>query len=605
MIIKLLATKDTYVSSIKTKFNDGSLANVGQASTIDIFKIVSSNKDIKSQALMTFISNPDVNSTFKLIDSSNTEKIYTFIAGASNGNNIQIGAGVINTIDNITSVLNNAGNNLKITAFKASNSSIVFEQDITGASGKTDTLIANHNNKYTLSNFKLFEHSCGLVSFPISLFKSNNVELYSESVFNNVSNFKAKIKLSDVGLSNVKPRDMSIDLNISKNNFEEGLGKDILHFSDIGAANFSVMSNKESLSWENKDSILYNDFIVNSDFDTDTFLLEEGNEDVSFNVTGHLKYTLSQTTQKENFIISVNKSNLFDDYTYFVKRLGSSQIKNKLKKPTLEIRIKDSLVGYYNNKNKKRYLNNNETFYLKNIVDNKLTDFLSTDTVKLKIQFLNESNNDVLNIPIIVSGNTNKVYEYTGKEVKGIKKFVIQNDLLSRTNSNFLTSITKNRYVNINLKYYYNEENIIKEETVKFYVPDTFSSVSSSNIRAAINIQQQNLIAKNNLEFIKVSFIDIDKQHDTVKIPLALTTENLGDVYYSMYDVDTGKDIISFVEEEKEFTQLVYNEDDYILNMYFSKQYKNRRVNFIFYYDDIHSGVRRIIENKNIVVRFK
>ena len=605
MIIKLLATKDTYVTNIKTKFNDGSLSNVGQASTIDIFKVVSSHKDVKPQALMTFSSNPDVNSTFKLIDSSNTEKTYKFISEASNGNNIQIGAQVINTIDNIISVVNDVGNNLKITAHKASNSSIIFEQDVSGTSGKTSTLITNHNNKYSLSNFKQFEHSCGLISFPISLFKSNNVESYASSVFSNTSNFKAKIKLSDVGLSNVKPRDMSIDLNILKNNFDEGLGKDILHFSDKGTANFSVINSKENLLWSNKDSVLYDDFIVNSDFDTDTFLLEEGSEDISFNVTGHLKYTLSQTTQKESFVISVNKSSLFDDYTYFVKRLGSSQIRSKLKKPTLEIRIKDSLVGYYNNKNKKRYLNNEETFYLKNIVDNKLTDFLASDAVKLKIQFLNESNTDVLNIPAIVADNSHKVYDYTGKEVKGIKKFVIQNNLLTRTNSNFLESITKNSYVNIKLKYYYNEENIIKEETIKFYIPDTFSSVSSSNIRAAINIQQQNLVAKNNLEFIKVSFIDIDKQHDTVKIPLALTTENLGDVDYSVYDVDTGKDIISFVEDEKEFTQLVYNGDDYILNMYCSEQYKNRRVNFIFYYDDIHSGARRIIENKNIVVRFK
>ena len=127
----------------------------------------------------------------------------------------------------------------------------------------------------------------------------------------------------------------------------------------------------------------------------------------------------------------------------------------------------------------------------------------------------------------------------------------------------------------------------------------------SSNIRCSINLQQKNLVAKNNLEFIKISFIDIDKQYDTVKIPLALTTENLGDVFYSMHDIDTGEEIIEFIEEDKEYTSLIYNGDSYILNLYCSEQYKNKRVSFIFYYDDINSGTRRVIEDKDLIVRFK
>lgn len=605
MIIKLLATKDTYVSSLKTKFNDGTLANVGQASTIDIFKVISSHKDIKAQALMEFSSNPDVNSTFRLIDAAGNDLTYTFISGASNGNNIQIANSITNTIDEVINVINSVGDSLKITAYKASSSSLIFEQDTAGSLGKTSTSISNHNDKYSLTNFKQFEHSAGLISFPITTFKSKNVNTYSSSVFNNSSNFKAVIKLVDVGSSSTRPKDFNLNINVLSKSFEEGLGKDTLHFSDIGTANFQKINQKLNLEWENQNTVLLSDLIVNSDFDTQNFDVILGNENVKFDITNHIKFTLNQSQQKEDFVLSVSKTNLFDEYDYFVKRLGSSQVRNKIKKPTLEIKIKDSLVGYFNNKNKKRFLDNEEVFYLKNIIDNKLTQFLDSDSIKLKIEFLDSSSTDVLNLAPIIAGESNKVYDYTGKEIVGIKKFTINKNTLTRLNSNFASEINKNAYVSIKLKYFYNAENIIKEETVRFYLPDTNSNVLSSNIRSSINLQQKNLVAKNNLEFVKISFIDIDKQYDTVKIPLALTTENLGDVFYSMYDVDTGEDIIEFVEEDKEYTRLIYNGDSYILNLYCSEQYKNKRVSFVFYYDDINSGTRSIIEDKDLIVRFK
>ena len=45
MIIVLPATKDTYVTNLKTKNIDAITANVGHASTLDLFKLYNENKE--------------------------------------------------------------------------------------------------------------------------------------------------------------------------------------------------------------------------------------------------------------------------------------------------------------------------------------------------------------------------------------------------------------------------------------------------------------------------------------------------------------------------------------------------------------------------------
>ena len=55
MIIILEPQKDTYVTNLKTQNNDGSLANVGHAATLDLFKLYNENKYAKSWASFKFV----------------------------------------------------------------------------------------------------------------------------------------------------------------------------------------------------------------------------------------------------------------------------------------------------------------------------------------------------------------------------------------------------------------------------------------------------------------------------------------------------------------------------------------------------------------------
>ena len=44
MIITITPEKDTYITNLKTRLNDASLSNVGNAATLDLFKLYNENK---------------------------------------------------------------------------------------------------------------------------------------------------------------------------------------------------------------------------------------------------------------------------------------------------------------------------------------------------------------------------------------------------------------------------------------------------------------------------------------------------------------------------------------------------------------------------------
>jgi hypothetical protein len=135
-------------------------------------------------------------------------------------------------------------------------------------------------------------------------------------------------------------------------------------------------------------------------------------------------------------------------------------------------------------------------------------------------------------------------------------------------------------------------------------MPETdYSEVSfnNSNIRVSIDILQKNIKANNSSVSLKVSFVDVNKQYKSVNTPIQLYSEDLGDITYSMYDVDSSKELI---ENSGQFTQLKFNGKHYILNMFSSENFKNKRVNFIFKYTDPLTGLSKEVSNDNTIIRF-
>lgn len=632
MIIIQNPTKDTYVTDIKTSSNDAITSNVGQSSTIDLFKIAEENKKTHARGLLIFTNNvqPSDGDNFTLIDSLNSLKTFEFDSDNAVLNNnilITIGANIsetlLNTINTVNAVLN-----FDITAFKLKENMILFKQNSSGNQGEKQ--ITTNGNNLSKKDFVRFEHSAALLNFDLGSLKSEYVVNRSTSVFSDTPKFKAFLKLIDVGKSSTRPKDFSLKLSVLNNDFKEGLGKDVIQFSDLDDANFINLDSKNNVNWTNQGIVSNEDLhIDDSKFTFSDFEFKTGKEDLEIEITDYVheffKGTQANpTVSKESFVVYFPVEKLFDNNTYFVKRFGSRNLKNKSFIPQLILKINDDEIENIIT-NKKRFVDNEENFYLFNVKGNKTSAFIAGKNIKVKFNFIGDGDTNIFSNVSAILGET--IYNYKGEEIVGIKRFTVPDNIISQisTDSKFLKELKDLGYVNIKLEYFY--ENIvkdvdvnldgdfddeedtfstskIKDDTIKFYLPESdYNEIafSNRNIRVAIDLLQKKIYANNAVVSLKISFIDINKQYKSVNTRTELFSEDIGPVNYEMYDVDTG---VKYFKESGDYTKMRFNGKHYILNLFCSENFKNKRVNFKFKYTDPLTGLRKIVSNDNTILRF-
>jgi hypothetical protein len=742
MIIIQTASKDTFVTDMSTQNNKGVDANFGQASTLDLFKIVGENKNVKSRAMLAIdIASLVDGDTFTITDYSGISNTFEF----DNESNIINGnisffdpLGNETVIDNLVTRINvDAG--VKITAYKLDSDKILLQQNASGDAGDTIPVVSqvdNNNTRITITPFRRFEHSAALLTFDLKSIVDEHINTLDDSIFSTTdpaADFKAFLKLKDVGVASTSPKDFKLRLRVLSNDFNEGIGRDVLHFSDLGDANFKTINSltSPSVTWTNEGIVSVGDVYTTSSLDAEVEV--KTGEDIVFDITNHVYAFMEDTrdnpenvTLSQTFVIDIAHENLFDEFTYFVKRFGSRNLSNKFNRPKVEIKVKDEKFENISYSTKKRFLNNDETFYLTNLVNKKLQDFPETtklvlnyedDTISsTNLRFLrvpsnncyisitdaagltktygflegggdigaganpdvdatrvvNTTNdddvssvlsafktlidgvdghngtitasisNDTINIvqddaalqqtsfvtktndsntSIIIKEtktkfnlfsstiNESNVNDYKGNTLLGIKKFSIPSTLISRFNSStqFQADLENNKKVKINFKYFMTSggsDFLVKNEDVEFHLPETSEVDLYKKLRVVLNTQQKQIIADDGVKTLQFSFIDLAKQYDSVKTPIELTSEDLGEVTYSMYDVDTG---VYLLKNDPDFgdTSMFYNGKHYIANFYASKVFKNVRVSFDFEYTDPLSGLKKKISDKKLIVRFE
>ncbi len=638
MIITELAKKDTYVTNLHLGLTDATFSNVGKASTLDLFKIAKENKKIKARSIFSIINSALdlVNTkTFTLKDSSNSS--VTFIIDSSSSHDdgrvdasgkVIIGIDstspgvnqlqkVINAINNVNVMDQtvNGGSNalgsnltLNITAVKLDDSRILLEQNTEGEAGETTNTLDDSSN-FNLTNFVRIQHSALLINFDLASLKQKYITDLNNSVFNTDSNYKVFLKLFDVGEASTRPKDYNIKLSVLKENieFEEGIGSDIYNFSDKGFTNFQKINNTDN--WTNITSISQNDCASNYYlFQDQKESIIRGDEDITFDITDYFKNYINNNIQSSNFIVSFNIDNLFDDYTYFVKRFGSVQLNNKISHPRLEVHINENKVQNIESQNKKRFFDNEEIFYLFN-KKSKLENFNENYNVKVRLEYKNTAGTNLLddgaNSHIITGFNFR---DYKGTIKQGIKKFTIPSTLISRFNASIQSEITTKDSIKVVFNYYYDNGAStidIKSETITFHKSEVTSSIDNLRLlKPSISIFNNILDADDSIVKLAVDFIDLKREYKAVNIPIDIVSENLGKVHYSAYDIDTGETLIEKNEAGIDANELLYDGTSYIMNFFASKIYKNKRVNFKFYFNDEVSLLENVLCDKSFSIRF-
>ena len=209
-----------------------------------------------------------------------------------------------------------------------------------------DAKESNTGYSGTLNIFKVVEngvvqYSTALIKFDLSYLKN----LYEEEKIDiNDSSFWSKISLKDVYGGQTTPRGFSISVSPLKRKFDEGIGKDIVLYTDKDVCNFKYSSydheENELIFWDEEGASgsedFYSEHTINQFFET-------GEEDLQVDVTEIIKKILLGEISDHGFKISFSDQNLNDERNYFVKRFATRHAYDDLKHPKLFFGFDDSI----------------------------------------------------------------------------------------------------------------------------------------------------------------------------------------------------------------------------------------------------------------------
>ena len=254
---------------------------------------------------------------------------------------------------------------------------------------------ANVGSAGTLDLFKLYNESQIVgESEPIELtrillkFDLSSIRALTGSIYDiNDASFKCKLKMKDVYGGNATPTNFSLIVHPLSKSFDEGVGRDIIRFQDLGSANFLTASYRngalslwsaEGASAEGQAGNSNIDIISSVDFGqgpTGVAAVQNfaDSEDLTVDVTRIISGTLAGFIPDCGFRIAFSGSQETDSKTRFVKRFASRHSSSRSKRPYLEVSIDDSVRDNHSN----MFFNTTGSLFLYSSIRGNPTSFLS------------------------------------------------------------------------------------------------------------------------------------------------------------------------------------------------------------------------------------
>ena len=209
----------------------------------------------------------------------------------------------------------------------------------------------------TLDLFKLYDESVPTGSNEISRvlvdFDLTPLTYMSANLDPKDPTFKAHFKMKSLNLGQSAPSKFTVSVFPLSSSFQEGMGRDVVSFADVDAANW--LSSSIGSLWQVTGCGLGADRSSVSDYVTSdtsggvpTFECTQyfalGNEDLMVDVTKIVSSSLTGRLGFRGFRLSFSGSNETDTTTRFVKRFGSSNARDFSIRPKLVIQCDDARV---------------------------------------------------------------------------------------------------------------------------------------------------------------------------------------------------------------------------------------------------------------------
>ncbi len=237
--------------------------------------------------------------------------------------------------------------------------------------GKFRATDANVGRAGTIDLFKLYDESTlagedapveisrALIKFDIERLKSLTGSILD--VTN--STFKCTLKLKNILAGHATPSNFRLAIFPLSKSFDEGIGRDVLSFSDIDGANFitASYSNNTITAWEltgaNKPGLLGSsdiDYISSGNLGAsgveDLGVIQhfvDGDEDLHVDVTKIISGVLMGVLPDHGFRLAFSGSEETDTKTRFVKRFASRHSRNRYNQPQLHVSFDDTLHDHH------------------------------------------------------------------------------------------------------------------------------------------------------------------------------------------------------------------------------------------------------------------
>lgn len=427
----------------------------------------------------------------------------------------------------------------------------------------------------TLDLFKIYDENNDKVADGIEIsrllikFDLERVKNFLDTKIDlNDASFDARLKLFDVSSGVPKPSRFNLEalpLNVP---FDEGNGRDVSNYEDFDAANFlaASYSNGTSIQWNspgaNVRGFVHDDSDIIVGFAIEQFdckqRFEEGDEDLSIDVTSIVTNILANNIPDHGFRVSFVQDQEEDDRSRFLKRFASRHVVNPQIRPRLEISIDDSEFDDRRNVHLDRpirlSLENRIAGARKNIISN-AEELVGTDCIGLEISYANLS---------IISFGSQKTVGTFDQFLQG----VYESYLSIPSDSTFDESgMTLGELLDSNENLIFNERWFPltdPSKTIKRNELTIFKNEPSSEQFGLPDLEfrlqnVKNRYRQDSVERVRVFVYDPNHSYKASrKKSLRLKSLILSNVHYSIRDAHSGQTIIDY-DFEKDSTKASYD----------------------------------------------
>lgn len=386
------------------------------------------------------------------------------------------------------------------------------------------------------------------------LWSSGSLDIADESFF-------CQISLKDVYGGQTTPANFTVSVFPLSASFNEGLGKDVVYFTDVDAANW--LSSSRGVLWSSQgcnsgggysDSC---DYITGSSTISNTEVKQEfilGTEDLLVDVTSIVSATIKGELPDRGFRISFSSSIETDNNTYFVKRFASRHAYDETKRPNLVFGFNDSISDDTQNLTFDTDCKINLYNYIKGDLDNLVSsssDITGSNCLKLKLV------TETGGYSLTFSGSQ---FTLGSNSVTGTYTSTVN---IPSSNANIAARIAESGSVKFTPVWMSNDATLVFVSGSKVEVksPSRSSSATKKKFyRVSVTGIEDTYSSNEDISARVFIFDDSNPYVKLVKMPVELSGIVLNKVYYAVRDVQSGKIVIPF-DEIKNSTKVSSDSD--------------------------------------------